>query len=91
MSDVVLAGLISATASIIIQLIVSAMRSKEYSKEVAMHEQKQQDTLDDLNRQMEGVRKRLDAHNGYAEKFASASKDIALIQKDLEYIKKGIK
>ena len=36
---------------------------------------------------MARVDKKLDDHNGYAEKFASASKDIALIQKDIEYLK----
>lgn len=39
---------------------------------------------------MARVDKKLDTHNGYAEKFAGASKDIALIQKDLEWLKKKV-
>ena len=54
---------------------------------MAKHEQKQQDALDMLKDELASVKKRLDQHNGYAEKFAEASKDIALIKKDVEYLK----
>lgn len=33
------------------------------------------------------LEKKVDEHNGYAKKFADTSKDIALIQKDIEHIK----
>lgn len=57
----------------------------------AQHEQKQQDALDDVKSELVDVKKRLDTHNGYAEKFASASKDIALLQRDTQYIKEELK
>lgn len=88
MSDAVLVGLISVGGSVIVQLIVSATKSRETANEMAVHEQKQQDVLDEIRSEMTEVKKRLDQHNGYAEKFADASKDIALIQKDIEYLKK---
>lgn len=91
MSDAVIVGMISVVGSIIVQLIVSASKGRETSKEIAVHEQKQQDSLDEIKTEMTEVKHRLDQHNGYAEKFANASKDIALIQKDIEYLKKGNK
>lgn len=88
MGDAVLVGLISVAGSIVAQLIVSASKARENDARLAAHEQKQQDVLDDVKRELEDVKKRLDTHNGYAEKFANASKDIALIQKDIEYLKR---
>ena len=87
MSDVVLAAAIPAVASVIVQLVISGSKRRETDAKLAAHEQRQVDALDELKRELEGVKRRLDTHNGYAEKFASASKDIALIQKDIEYLK----
>lgn len=89
MSDAIIVGIISFTGSLITQFMISASHSKETDAKMAAHEQKQQDTLDELKKEMAGVNKRLDVHNGYAEKFANSSRDIALIQKDIEYLKKG--
>lgn len=88
MSDAVIVGIISVVGSIIVQLIVSGSKTRETNATLAAHEQKQQDAIDDLKKEIGEVKKRLDEHNGYAEKFADAKKDIALIQKDIEYIKK---
>lgn len=91
MSDAVIVGLMSATGSIIVQLIISWSKGRETNATMAVHEQKQQDSLDEVKKEMVEIKKRLDQHNGYAEKFANASKDIAIIQKDIEYLKKGVK
>lgn len=64
---------------------------RETNSVIAAHEQKQQDMLDDVNKQLVEVKKRLDSHNGYAEKFADARKDIAVMQKDIEYVKDQLK
>lgn len=72
----------------------SAASKKEAAKQAiinAQHEQKQQDTLDEVKTEIVEVKKRLDDHNGYAEKFAQASKDISLLQKDVGYIKEDVK
>ena len=95
MSDTVLVAIIGllGTAcgvggSIIGQVIISRSKARETDAKEAVREQKQQDALDTIKDEMKEIKKRLDQHNGYAEKFASASKDIALIQKDVEYLKK---
>lgn len=88
MSDAVVVGLISVVGSIVVQLIVSATKSRETDAKMAAHEQEQKDRLDNINDWMKTVDKKLDEHNGYAKKFADTSKDIALIQKDLDYLKR---
>lgn len=97
MSDAVIVGIISATCTIIVQLIISRSKTRETNAVLAAHEQKQQDSIDEIKKEMIEVKKRLDSHNGYAEKFADAKKDIALTQKDVaitqrdvEYIKKKL-
>ena len=91
MSDAVIVGLITAVSSILAQVIISASKARESDAKMAAHEQKQQDSLDEVKNELIQVKKRLDQHNGYAENFANARKDIALIQKDIEYLKKGVK
>ena len=54
----------------------------------AKREQEQADNFSNLFASMEGIKKRLDIHNKYAEKFSDIEKSIALIKKDIEYIRK---
>ncbi|MBQ3306432.1 hypothetical protein IJH02_03295 [Candidatus Saccharibacteria bacterium] len=91
MSDAVIVGIISVVGSIVVQLIVSASKTRETNATLATHEQKQQDAIEDVKKEMVEVKKRLDSHNGYAEKFADAKKDIALTQRDVEFIKEQLK
>lgn len=88
MSDAVIVGLISATCTIIVQLIVFYSKTKETNANIARHEQKQQDMLDDVNRQLDEVKKRLDTHNRYAEKFGEIEQSMICIKKDIEYLRK---
>jgi len=87
MSDVIITAIIAATASTAVQLISANAKKREMDAKLAARDQRQIDTLENLTRKMESVEKRLDQHNGYAEKFARASTDIALIKKDIEYLK----
>ena len=91
MSEAIIVGLISVAGSVIVQLIVSFTKSQEANAKMAVHEQKQQDALEAVKDELVGVKKRLDAHNGYAEKFANATKDIAIVQKDIENIREQMK
>ena len=101
MSDVVLAGLISAGASIVIQVIISSTKSRETSAKMMLHEQKQEDSINEVKKELVSVKNRLDKHNGYAEMFHENSKNIAImsekqesmsrainqLQKDIDYLK----
>ena len=87
MSDGVIIGVLSVAGTIVVQLIASASKNKENDARMARHEQQQQDALERVETELGEVKKRLDKHNGYAEKFAEYSKDMALIRKDVEYLK----
>lgn len=41
-----------------------------------------------INFRLDAIEKKLNIHNGYAEKFASTAKDISSIQKDIEWLKR---
>lgn len=90
MSDAVIVGMISVVGSVIVQLIVSASKARESDAKMAAHEQQQKDQLDMILEEQKEIKKRLDQHNGYAEKFANSEKAITAVQKDVEYIKKDI-
>lgn len=90
MSDAVIVGCISVIGSIIVQLIVSNQKSRENDARMAAHEQRQEDMVDNLNKQMAEVNRRLDAHNGYAEKFAESGKNLARIDERLKAIEKKV-
>ena len=91
MSDAIIVGLFGLVGSVLVAAISSLSNRRETSATIAAHEQKQQDIIDDLKREIIEMKKRLDSHNGYAEKFAESSKDTALMKKDIEYIKDQIK
>ena len=62
-------------------------RSKKQAIEEAKREQNQADQFDKLFTEMNNIKKRLDVHNKYAEKFGEIEITLAGIKKDIEYIK----
>lgn len=96
MTDVILAAVITAVATVIGQWLVARKKDLEREKAQAVRDQRIDDRLEAIERRFDSVEDRLDDHNGYAEKFASSSKDIqginialTAMQKDIEYIKEG--
>lgn len=87
MSDAVIVGLISVAGSIIVQLIVSASKARETDAKMAAHEQEQKDRLDRIDEKIAHLEKKIDVHNGYAQKFSSIEKSMTAIQKDVEYLR----
>ena len=97
MSDAVIVGLIAAVSSILCQAAISHSKSRETDAKMAAHEQKQEDGLEEVKKELQGVKVRLDKHNGYAEKFSQAKESIVElstnqknIQKDVDSIKKTV-
>ena len=82
MSDVVLAALIGAVASIIVNLINNAREGKKRVVEEAKKETHLEDRL-------KSIEAKLDTHNGYAEKLGDIQIDIAVIKTDIQNIKRG--
>ena len=83
MSEVVVAALIGAGASIIVELIASWQRGKKHAVEEAVKEQR-------LEFRLKSIESKLDIHNGYAEKLGDIQTDIAVIKNDIKNLyKKG--
>lgn len=72
----VITGFFAVTGSYFIYL----KQAKDTSIDAAKREQRQNDRL-------EIIEKKIDEHNNYGKKFASCEKNIALMQKDIEYLK----
>lgn len=66
-------------------------KSRKKAAQDAKREQEQRDSFAQIFKVLEEVKKRLDEHNHYAEKFGEIKLDIAGIKKDIEYIRKDLK
>lgn len=66
-------------------------KNKKQVVQDAKREQEQKDQFDRLFSEMKAIKKRLDIHNSYAEKFGDIEKSIVSIKKDIEYIRKDKK
>lgn len=73
--------------SIVIALITLIISLLKIYKHIVAREQKQQDMFERVFEELDCVKKRLDTHNNYAEKFSSVEKNMIIMQKDIEYIK----
>lgn len=80
---VLLPVLISVTGSIVVQLLINKSASDKDGVKRATRQQQ----LDD---KLEVIEQKLQLHNEYAEKFATISQTIVLIQQDIEYLKAGL-
>lgn len=76
----IITGFIAAVASIFGSWCVMNKKSKEDAVNEAIREQKQADRL-------EAIEHKLDIHNGYAEKLGSMSEDMAVMKRDIQYLK----
>lgn len=81
MSDVVLAALIGASASIIVNLISAFSQRKKKEVEEARKEER-------LESRLKSIESKLDIHNGYAEKLTSIETNIAVIKTKVEMLEK---
>lgn len=81
MTEAIVAALIAAAASIFGSFLMYRKSSKDQIEKMARSEQR---TLDRL----EAIEKKLDIHNGYAEKFGDIQISIAEIRTELKSIKR---
>lgn len=84
MSDVVIAALIGAAASIIVNLIAASQQSKKRAVEEAVKET-------NLEARLRSIEGKLDTHNGYAEKLGEIQQSVNQINTDIAVIKNDIK
>ena len=80
MSDVILAALIGAATSIIVNLIAASAQRKKRAVEEAVKEA-------NLNNRRQSIENKLDTHNGYAEKLTEMDKNLGIITERINNIK----
>ena len=79
---------IAALASIIVGIINSRNQRKKFAEDMRDRD-KERETAEavrdaELKMWMKQVDRKLDLHNGYAERFSEISKDIAVIKNDIK-------
>lgn len=84
----ILIALIALFSTIIGGLLGYIGRTKKQSVKEAKREQEQADMFARLFSEMDAIKNRLDTHNKYAEKFSLVEQSIAIIKKDIEYLRK---
>lgn len=88
----VLGAALSAVASIIVGVLNLRSQRRKFAEEIKARdvEKEKADAVRDatLRLWMESVDKKLDTHNGYAEKFSEIREDIASIKADVRNLYK---
>lgn len=84
MSDVILAALIGAAASIIVNLLNNFQQAKKRAVAEAVKET-------ELNNRLENIEHKLDTHNRYSEKLGGIQKDVNAIQTSIAVMQTDIK
>lgn len=80
MSEAIIVALITASASVICQLLISHKTKKDNETAQAVRDKEFDDRL-------KVIETKLDEHNGYAEKLSDIAIAIVKLQKDVEYLK----
>ena len=88
MSDAIIVALITGLCSVLGSYLAIRKKSRDDDIKAAMREQRQEDKFEDIEEWMKRVDKKLDEHNGYAQKFADTAKSIAVIENTLAIQKK---
>lgn len=86
----IIVALITGVCAVVGQYLISQKKTRDGEIKDAQREQKQLDQLEAMDERFKVIEKKLDEHNGYAEKFGEISTSIVAIRKDLEYLKKGV-
>ena len=84
MSDVVLAALIGAAASIVVNLITLIGQNNKRKTDEAVKDER-------LENRLKNIEKKLETHNSYAEKLEGIQRDMGEIQTNIAVIKNEVK
>ena len=84
----ILVALIALLSTVFGSILGYIGRSRKQAVIEAKREQQQADSFEKLFQEMDGIKKRLDVHNKYAEKFGDIELSLTSIKKDIEYLRK---
>jgi hypothetical protein len=77
MSDAIIVALIAGLCSVVGNWLITHQQTEKRRVEDAVRDARQEDRLSAIER-------KLDIHNGYAEKFSEIGKDIAVIKTEIK-------
>lgn len=80
MSEAIIVALITATASVVCQLLISRKQRTDAEVKQAVKDKEISDRLTHIE-------EKLDIHNGYADKLGDVAISLAKMQKDIEFLK----
>ena len=83
----IIVAIISSLGGIIGAYLGVQKGSRESEVRDAQREQRQSDRLDRIDEKVEELSKKVDVHNGYAEKFGEVANSMTAMAKDIEYLK----
>lgn len=87
----IITGVLAVLGSYVGNVSISRKKAREDAIRDAEREQQQKDQLMMILQEQQEIKKRLDQHNRYAEKFTKTEKAIVAVQKDIEYLKERTK
>lgn len=82
MTEAVIVALITAVGAVIGQWLISRRQNEDRKTADAVRDARIED-------RMAAVEKKLDIHNGYAEKLGEIQQDIAVIKSEITMLKRG--
>lgn len=87
----ILVAVIALTSTVFGGILGYIGRSKKQAVIDGKREQEQADLFARLFLEIDGIKKRLDTHNNYAEKIGDIELSLTAIKKDIEYLRKDKK
>jgi peptidoglycan hydrolase CwlO-like protein len=83
----IIVAIITSLGGIIGAYLAVQKGNRESEIKDAQREQRQSDRLDRIDERISSVEKKVDIHNGYAEKFGEIATSMTALSKDIEYLK----
>lgn len=84
----IIVALITLAGTLVGVILGYIGKAKKQAVIDAKREQKQNDQFEALFQEMNTIKKKLDIHNKYAEKFGEIEQSMVAIKKDIEYLRK---
>ena len=83
----IIVAIITSLGGIIGAYLAVQKGNRESEIKDAQREQRQSDRLDRIDERICSLEKKVDIHNGYAEKFGEIANSMTAMSKDIEYLK----
>lgn len=87
----IIVAIISSLGGIIGAYLAVLKGNKETEIRNVQREQRQSDRLDRIDEKISNLEKKVDIHNGYAEKFGDIANSMTALSKDIEFLKNRTK